>query len=193
MRWWFSRSFTNLFNFLYASLKLLFLVCDWSVFSCADSNWVQRKWERIYLSHATSSIIFQNQKRLPVSIFSVFGTVYWKDFQKEQAKTLSLIFSSTKKQNNVKTAHVQKYLSLQKIFISWHNPLKHQRKRSLTESQFYRERSVNRVWSETGNYGVLQKGIPLRIFWTLLLRGVHCTVNLESSIIQLYRRNHNDD
>ncbi len=68
---------------------------------------------RINLSQAASCKHFQGQNRC----FSVFETGYWKDFQnkqeisKKQAKTLSLIFSSTMQKKIVKTsAHMQKVL-----------------------------------------------------------------------------------
>jgi hypothetical protein len=80
------------------------------------SHWLQRKRARIHLSQAASGMFFKNHRRLPVSIFSVkiaalgFLKRYWKDFRKEyhkiskeHAKTMSLIFSSTKKQKILKT------------------------------------------------------------------------------------------
>jgi hypothetical protein len=55
-------------------------------------------------------MILQNHRRLPGSLFNVkiadlgsFEAGYWKLISKEQTKTLSLIFSSTKKQKIVNT------------------------------------------------------------------------------------------
>jgi hypothetical protein len=68
-------------------LKIPFtsLLCDWSMFSRAHLSVAARK---INLSQAASGMIFQQHKRLPVSIcqrqtrrFRVFAAGYWKDFQ----------------------------------------------------------------------------------------------------------------
>jgi hypothetical protein len=63
-------------------------------------------------------MILQNYRRLPVSNFSVKIVI-----SMEPAKTLSLIFSSTKKQTILKTICVQKVLNViislkKKIFVS---------------------------------------------------------------------------
>jgi hypothetical protein len=72
---------------------------------------MQGKCARINLSQAASGMILRNYRRLPVSIFSVklaaLGSlkriIGRKVITKEQAKTLRLIFSSTKKQKLLKT------------------------------------------------------------------------------------------
>jgi hypothetical protein len=64
------------------------LLCDWLMFSSADSHWLQGKCTRIILSLAASDMILQNHRRLPVCIFQrqnrgfmVFEAGYWKDFK----------------------------------------------------------------------------------------------------------------
>ncbi len=154
MRWWFSRSYKSLtytiINFLFSFLKLLLILkmlpeallkIPLSVIGqCSlvpTSHWLQGKCVRIYLSKAASGkasgMNLQNQRRLPVCIFSVKITALGSlkrvtgrcsKLVKEQAKTLSLIFSSNKKQKIVKTIQrmYEKYLiiivSLQNKFSS---------------------------------------------------------------------------
>jgi hypothetical protein len=114
MSWWFSRSFKSfslsytIFNFLFASLKLLInfentywnppqnsLLCDWSMFS----HWLQGKCAKINLSPAALCIILQNLSKLTLWIW---------------------FFHSSKKQSTVKNYHrmYRKYIfiiiSLQK-------------------------------------------------------------------------------
>jgi hypothetical protein len=81
------------------------------------THWLQEKCTRVSLSQAASGMILQNHKQLPVSIFSfkiialeslkwVTGGIFKNNYlliSKEQAKTLSLSFSSTTKQIIVKT------------------------------------------------------------------------------------------
>ncbi len=75
------------------------------------SYWMQGKCARINLSQAASGMILKNHRRLPVSIYSVkiaaLGSLKRvtgrKVITKEEAKTLRLIFSSTKKQKLLKT------------------------------------------------------------------------------------------
>jgi hypothetical protein len=81
------------------------------------SHWLQGKCARKNnLSGEASSFVLKNHRRLPVGIFSVkiaalgslkrvTGRIFKisKKFQKNKAKTLSLIFSSNKKQKNAKT------------------------------------------------------------------------------------------
>jgi hypothetical protein len=96
------------------------------------SHWLQGKCARINLSQAASGIILQNDRRLSVSIFSVkitavgslkrvTGRIFKisEKISKGQAKTLSLIFSSTKKQKIVKLSE-----HLQKVPIYWQKPSK---------------------------------------------------------------------
>jgi hypothetical protein len=79
------------------------------------SYWLEGKCAK-NLPQAASGMILQNHRRLPVSIFIVkiaaLGSlkrvtgrifIFEKVISKEQAKTLSLIFSSTKKQKIVKS------------------------------------------------------------------------------------------
>jgi hypothetical protein len=98
LRWRFSRSFKSFslpytsINFFVASLKLIlkmftetllriifFVVCQCSIVPA--SRWLPGKCARINLSQAASGMIFQNHRRLPVSIFSVkiaaLGTLKW--------------------------------------------------------------------------------------------------------------------
>jgi hypothetical protein len=82
LRWRFSRFSKSFFSllytiitFLFASLKLLtnaywntpqsYLVCDWSMFSCADLS-------RINFSHGASGMILQDHRRL-TRLFLVFS------------------------------------------------------------------------------------------------------------------------
>jgi hypothetical protein len=79
------------------------------------SHWLQGKCARINLSWAASGMIIKDHRRLPVSILSIkipdlgsvkrlIGRIFkFSKLFKEQAKTLSLIFSSTKKQKIVTT------------------------------------------------------------------------------------------
>ncbi len=91
--------------------------------SVATSHWMQGKCARINLSQATSGMILKNHWRLPESIFSVkiaaLGSLKRvtgrKVITKEQAKTLRLIFSSTKKQKTLK--NYIKYSSLDTIHL----------------------------------------------------------------------------
>jgi hypothetical protein len=73
-------------------------------------HWLQGKYARINLSQLASGMILQNHRQVPVSIFSFkiatlgslkrllegFSKLVNTVNSKEQAKTLSLIFSSTK-------------------------------------------------------------------------------------------------
>jgi hypothetical protein len=45
------------------------LLCDWSMFSSADSHWLQGKCARISLSQMASCMILQNHRRLPFNYF----------------------------------------------------------------------------------------------------------------------------
>ncbi len=124
VRRWFSWSFisfwplnTNI-NFLFllilkmhteTLLRIPFSLIGWC-FLVPTSHLLQGKCARINLSQAASGMILQNHRRLPVSIFQcqnrcfrAFEAGYRKYFKKEQAKSLSLIFLSTKKQKNCKT------------------------------------------------------------------------------------------
>jgi hypothetical protein len=105
-RWWVSRAF-NSFSPLFTSIN--FLVASIQDLLVLSSHWMHGKCTRINLSQAasriTDGIYFQCQNRR----FRVFEAGYSKDFQilyvilKEQAKTLCLIFSTTKKPKIVKT------------------------------------------------------------------------------------------
>ncbi len=145
----FSLSYTIL-NFLFASywsetlLRIPFSVIG----RCSlvpTCHWLQGKCARNNLSQAASGIILQNHRRPPVSIFSVKNRRFpvtrslkqvtgsisnlVSNF-KEQAKTFEFDFfhQLINKKLQKLSAHAQKALffiiSLQKIFISWYNPLK---------------------------------------------------------------------
>jgi hypothetical protein len=88
-----------------ALLKIPFSVIGQSSL-LSTSHWLQGYCVRIKLSMAASGMNLQNQSRLPGCIFSVKITALaslkrvtgrCSKLVKEQAKTLSLIFSSNKK------------------------------------------------------------------------------------------------
>jgi hypothetical protein len=107
------------------------------------SHWLKAKGARVNSSQSASGMILQNHRRLPASIFSVkiaalgylkrvtkgFSELVSTGISEEQAKTLSLIFSTTNKQKIVKTVSACTestfiIISLNKKFISLHNPFK---------------------------------------------------------------------
>jgi hypothetical protein len=101
------KSLTNFEN-VYKNPPQNSLLCNWSIFSSAILLLAARENEQELSCRGRLPVCFTEpcklHRRLPVCIFSVKITalVPFSDF-KEQAKTLSLIFSSTKKQIIAKT------------------------------------------------------------------------------------------
>jgi hypothetical protein len=129
-------------NFLFASLKLLtnlkmltgtiLIIAFFVIGQCSPvstPHWMQGKCTKINLSLTASGMILQNQRRLPVCIFKCQNRCFGifeelKELSKlvsnfiiskEQAKTLSLIISSTRK--NFKN-HQRMYTKCQFNIIS---------------------------------------------------------------------------
>jgi hypothetical protein len=89
-----------------------FLLCGWSVFSSAILSLTARENAQELTCNTRRYVLQTMHRQLPVCILSVKITALVHGFEgfsnlvshfKEQAKTLSLIFSSTMKQTIVKT------------------------------------------------------------------------------------------